>query len=590
MLRAGPHATQAVAVLTRLLRRFLRPYARQVALVVVLLVGQTAGNLYLPTLNADIINRGVITGDLGYILRIGGIMLAITLAVVVLAITGVYWSSRVAMGTGADLRAAVFRRVQAFSQRDLDRFGTPSLITRNTNDVQQVQLFLQMALTLIVVAPIMAVGGVILAVHESAALSPLLAVAVPVMAAFFVAIFVRVVPRFRTVQSKLDRINLVLREQITGVRVIRAFRRSGYEAQRFGVANDDLTATTLSVNRIFALALPTLMLILNLTSVAAMYFGGRLVAEGRMPIGNLIAFLTYIAQILIAVMMAAMVAILLPRAVASAERIEQVLDTEPSITDPPNPVIPSSRSGEVVFDGVSFAYPGSEQPVLCDLSFTLRPGETSAVIGGTGSGKSTLIQLICRFFDPTAGRVLVNGVDVRQQQREALWSGIGLVPQAGFLFRGTVASNLRLGRADATDAELWHALQVAQAADFVSAMPGGLDGEIDQGGTNVSGGQRQRLSIARAIVRQPGLYLFDDAFSALDAGTDARLRARLAQETQGATVLIVAQRVSTIMHADRILVLDGGTLAGIGTHAELMRTTPAYREIVISQLGEESAA
>jgi ATP-binding cassette subfamily B multidrug efflux pump len=577
-------------MLIRLLRSFLRPYAQQIGLVVVLLVAQTVGNLYLPNLNADIINNGVVLGNLPYILRTGAVMLGITFAVGVVAIVAVYWSSQVAMGAGRDIRAAVFTRVQAFSARDMDRFGTPSLITRNTNDIQQIQLFLQMALTLMVIAPIMSVGGVILAVREGAALSPLLAVAVPVMAAVLGVVLVLVVPQFRSMQVKIDRINQVLREQITGVRVIRAFVRGQSESERFRDANADLTSTALRVNRIFALTLPAMMVILNLSSVAVVWFGGHLVSSGSMPIGNLTAFLTYILQILLAVMMAVMMAILLPRAVASAERVEEILDTAPAITDPPRPIRPAHRSGVVRFENVSFGYPGSERPVLQRLSFTLEPGETSAIIGGTGSGKTTLLNLIPRFFDATSGCVIVNEVDVRDQEQEALWGSIGLVPQAAFLFNGTVASNLRLGRPQATEAELWRALEIAQARDFVAAMPDGLDAPIDQGGTNVSGGQRQRLSIARALVKQPDVYLFDDCFSALDASTDARLRAALRLGIRDATVLIVAQRVSTIMHANRIIVLDDGQIAGIGTHHELLRSCESYREIVVSQLGEDAAA
>jgi len=577
-------------MLIRLLRTYLRPYAGQVAAVVVLLATQTVGNLYLPNLNADIINNGVVKGNLHYILRTGGIMLAITLVLGVLAVVAVYFASRISMGAGADIRGAVFIRVQEFSVRDVDRFGTPSLITRNTNDIQQIQLFLQIALTLMVIAPIMCVGGVILAIREGAALSPLLGVAVPVMAAVIGVVLVMVVPQFRSMQVKIDRINQVLREQITGVRVIRAFVRNRSEAERFGAANADLTATALRVNRIFTLAMPALMAILNLSSVAVLWFGGRLVSEGSMPIGNLTAFLAYILQILLSVMMAVMMAILLPRAVASAERVEQVLDTVPAIADPPRPIRPAQVTGLVQFENVTFGYPGSERPVLEDLSFALHPGETSAIIGGTGSGKTTLLNLIPRFFDATDGNVLVNGVDVRTQAQEELWNSIGLVPQAAFLFSGTVASNLRFGRPEATDTELWHALEVAQARDFVAAMPGDLEAPIDQGGTNVSGGQRQRLSIARALVKRPRVYLFDDCFSALDASTDARLRAALKVGTSNAAVVIVAQRVSTIMHADRIIVLEDGQIAGMGTHQELLASCRPYREIVISQLGEDAAA
>jgi ATP-binding cassette subfamily B protein len=577
-------------VLTRLLRDYLRPYRWQVALIVTLMAGQTVGNLYLPNLSADIINRGVIEGNLHYIVRTGAVMLGITLLVGTVAIVAVYLASKTSMGSGADIRAAVFRRVLQLSSRDMDRFGTPSLITRNTNDVQQIQLFVQMALTLMVMAPIMSVGGVILAIREGAALSPLLAVAVPVMAAFIAVVIVAVVPRFRSMQVKIDRINLVLREQITGVRVIRAFLRNGPEAERFDDANLDLTRTALYVNRVFALAIPTVMAILNLSSVAVLWFGGRLVSESSMPIGNLTAFLSYILQILMSVMLAVMMAILLPRAMASAERIEEVLDAAPSVADPPAPRRPSREEGVVELDDVGFRYPGSEMPVLEHVSFSLHPGETTAVIGGTGSGKTTLLNLIPRLFDVTEGRVLVDGVDVRERELEELWRSIGLVPQAAYLFSGTVASNLRLGNPDASEAELWHALEVAQASDFVAAMPGGLDARIDQGGTNVSGGQRQRLSIARALARRPALYLFDDCFSALDAATDARLRAALQAETRRSSMLIVAQRVSTIMHADHIVVLDEGGVAGAGTHDELVETCPPYREIVQSQLGEGAAA
>ena len=577
-------------MLTCLLRTFLRPYRRQVIFVVLLLVAQTVGNLYLPNLNADIIDNGVEKGDIRYIWATGGLMLAIALAVGAVAVVAVYFASRIAMGAGADMRAAVFARVQRFSAQEMNRFGTPSLITRNTNDIQQIQLFLQLGMTLMVIAPIMCVGGVIMAVKEGAELSILLVVAVPVMAVVIGAMLIMVVPLFRSMQVKIDRINQVLREQITGVRVIRAFVRGPAEAERFGAANADLTATTLRVNRIFALALPSLMAILNLSSVAVLWFGGRLVSEGSMPIGNLTAFLTYILQILIAVMMAVMIVILVPRAVASAERVEQVLGTEPAITDPPHPVRPARVTGLVEFRHVTFGYPGGERPVLRDLTFTFAPGQTSAIIGGTGSGKTTLLGLIPRFFDATQGQVLVNGVDVRDQALEQLWGGIGLVPQAAFLFSGTVASTLRFGRPGATDAELWHALEIAQASDFVAAMPGQLDATIDQGGSNVSGGQRQRLSIARALVKRPGLFLFDDCFSALDAATDARLRAALRTGTRDAAIVIVAQRVSTIMHADRIIVLDEGRIAGIGTHLELMAGCDSYREIVESQLGAEAAA
>jgi len=576
--------------LLRLLLTFLRPYRGPVALVVVLVLAQSIANLYLPNLNADIINNGVSKGDIGYIWRTGGLMLALAVGVGVLAIVAVWFSSRASMGLGRDVRRAIFERVQGFSAREMNRFGTPSLITRNTNDVQQVQLFVQLALSILVTAPIMLVGGIILAVREDVTLSGVLIVILPLMVAVIGTLMYFAIPLFQSLQVKIDRINLVLREQITGVRVIRAFNRTAYEQDRFGAANADLTGTALRVNRIFALALPSLLLIMNLSSVAVVWFGGHLINSGQMPVGNLIAFLAYILQILFAVMMAVMMAIFIPRAAASATRLEEVLNTEPSIAEPATPVEPAAVTGTAEFRKVTFGYPGGEAPVLHELSFELRPGETTAIIGGTGSGKTTLVNLIPRFFDVTAGAVLVNDVDVREQGLERLWSTIGLVPQQAYLFRGTIAENLRFGNTDATDEELWQALEVAQARDFVAALPEKLEAPVDQGGTNLSGGQRQRLAIARAVVKQPRLYLLDDCFSALDAGTDARLRAALKLEARDATVVIVAQRVSTILHADRIIVLDAGRIVGMGTHRDLLSSTDAYREIVESQLGEGAVA
>ena len=573
-------------ILLRLLGSFLRPYRRPTALLVLLLVAQTAGNLYLPNLNGDIINDGVVAGNLHYIVHTGEWMLAVTFVVGIFSVAGIYFASKVAMGAGADIRSAVFARVQTFSTRDMNVFGTASLITRNTNDVQQIQIFLQMALTMMVVAPIMGVGGVAMALHEGARLSTLLLVALPVMGAFLGVVMAKVIPKFRSMQVKIDRLNEVLREQITGVRVIRAFVRTDYEAERFARANQDLTSTALSVNRTFAMMLPVMMVILNLSSVAVVWFGGRLVSEGSMPIGNLTAFLTYIMQILLAVMMAVMVAILVPRAAASAERLTQVLATSPVITSPERPTPLAARSGEIRFDDVAFAYPGSERPVLEGLSFTLAAHSTNAIIGGTGSGKSTLLNLIPRFFEVTQGRVLVNEVDVRAQNLDDLWGCLGIVPQTAYLFSGTVASNLRFGRENASEEELWRALDIAQASDFVRSMPGGLEASIDQGGTNVSGGQRQRLCIARALVKRADTYLLDDCFSALDATTDARLRHALKSGVGDACVVIVAQRVSTIMDADQIIVLDDGRIVGVGRHVELLGDCPTYREIVISQLGE----
>ena len=576
--------------LLRVLAYFLRPYARPVTLVVALLLIQAIANLYLPNLSADIINNGVTKGDLGYIWRIGAIMLVLAVVVGILAIVAVYFASRAAMGFGRDVRRAVFERVQQFSATEMNRFGTPSLITRNTNDVQQVQLFVQMALTMLVTAPIILVGGIILAVRENVTLSAILIVILPLMIAVFAVLMYFAIPLFQSMQRKIDRITEVLREQITGVRVIRAFNRIPYERDRFQAANLDLTTTSLRVNRIFALALPALLAIMNLSSVAVVWFGGHLIDSGQMPVGNLIAFLAYILQIMFAVMMAVMMIIFIPRAAASAARLEAVLSTQPSITEPDQPVEPTALTGAVEFRDVTFGYPGGEKPVLHGLSFELRPGATTAIIGGTGSGKTTLLNLIPRFFDTTEGAVYVNDVDVREQPLETLWSSIGLVPQQAYLFKGTIAANLRFGKDDATEAELWHALEVAQARDFVAAMPEKLEAQVDQGGTNLSGGQRQRLAIARALVRRPPLYLFDDCFSALDAGTDARLRSALKPEARNAAVVIVAQRVSTILSADQIIVLDAGRIVGIGNHQELLSTTEAYREIVASQLGEEAVA
>ncbi|HEY6115756.1 MAG TPA: ABC transporter ATP-binding protein [Candidatus Dormibacteraeota bacterium] len=576
-------------MLIRLLRKYLRPYMREVTIVVVLVLIQAIGNLYLPNLNADIINNGVAKGDVDYIWRTGAVMLGITLVLGVIAVGGVYWASLASQGVGRDLRGAVFSKVQGFSARELNRIGTPSLITRNTNDVQQIQLFMQIALTMMVSAPITAVGGVIMALRADVQLSAVLIFAVPVLAAIFAFMFTRAVPLFRSVQGKIDRINQVLREQITGVRVIRAFVREDYESSRFEESNHDLTATSLRVNRLFVIAFPAVLAVMNITTVAILWFGGHLVDSGQLSIGNLTAFMQYALQILFSLMMAIALVVLVPRAEASAGRLEEVLNTIPSIEAPRDPARPRTLTGEVELSDVTFGYPGGEKPVLHAIDFKIRPGETTAIIGGTGSGKTTLLNLIPRFFDVSEGRLLVDGVDVRERALEDLWSRVGLVPQRAYLFGGTVASNLRFGKEEATDDELWHALTVAQAREFVESMPGGLNAPIDQGGTNVSGGQRQRLAIARALVKRPAIYLFDDCFSALDAGTDARLRAALRADTRDATVLIIAQRVSTIMHADRIIVLDEGRVEGIGTHDELMATSEPYREIVDSQLGEAVA-
>jgi ATP-binding cassette subfamily B protein len=575
--------------LTSVLLPFLRPYAGRVVLVVVLLITQAAGILWLPVFNADIINKGVVTGDIGYIWRTGGIMLAVVLVLGIVSIVTTYQASRASLGVGADLRVAIYRRVQGFSGQEMSRFGISSLITRNINDVDQVEIFLQMTLTQLVIAIIMMVGGLIMAIREGPELFLLLLVTIPAMVVVIAVTLVISLPLFRSLQIKIDRINQVMREQITGVRVIRAFGRARFEQDRFGQANADITRTGLRIVRIFTVAVPVLLGILNLSSVAVVWFGGRLVSEGVMPIGNMTAFLIYLLQILLYVLVAVTVLVLVPRAVASAERIGEVLGAVPAIADPSRPAEPGAATGLVEFRHVTFGYPGSERPVLSDLTFVLRPGQVSAVVGGTGSGKTSLLNLIPRFFDVTGGAVLVSETDVREQPAEQLWADIGLVPQAARLFSGTVASNLRFGHPDATDTQLWHALEVAQAQDFVASMPGQLQAPIDQGGTNVSGGQRQRLCIARALVRKSRLYLFDDCFSALDAATDARLRAALRDETRDGAVVIAAQRVSTIMHADQIIVLDGGAVAGIGSHHQLISSCGPYREIVASQLGEGAA-
>ncbi len=573
-----------------LLRQRLKPYRRQIGLILVLLLVQAFANLYLPTLNADIINNGVVAGDTAYIIRTGAVMLGVTLLFVLVAIIAVYWSSRVSMGFGRDVRGALFRRVQSFSQAEVNRFGTPSLITRTTNDVQQVQMAVLMMLNVAVAAPIMSIGGVVMALRLNVPLSTVILVAIPVMALFIGLMLRTALPLFRSMQVKLDRINQVTREKLSGARVIRAFDRTGYEEWRFDVANEDLTATNLRVSRLFALMMPTLTAILNLSTVAIMWFGSIQVAEQGMPIGDLTAFLTYIVQILLAVLMATIMFVMVPRAAASAARIQEVLDTRPAIVDPAVPLRGSAARGLVEFRDVEFRYPGAEEPVLSHIDLTARPGETTAIIGSTGSGKTTLVSLIPRFFDVCAGSVLVDGVDVRDLSQQELWSGIGLVPQKSFLFSGTVASNLRHGHEDASDDELWRYLELAQGRDFVEALPEGLEAPIAQGGANVSGGQRQRLAIARALAKRAGIYVFDDSFSALDFTTEARLRAALKKETAGATVIIVAQRVGTIMHADQIVVLEDGVIVGRGTHDELMQSTATYREIVASQLGVEGIA
>jgi len=571
------------------LRSYLRPYRTAITIVIVLIAIQSLTNLYLPFLNADIINDGVITGDIGYILEVGATMLGLTLALGVVSVIAVYFSARTAMGFGRDVRKSLFRSVESLSLREVNEFGAPSLITRNTNDVQQVQMLVLVGLTILISAPLTAIGGVIMALRTNLQLSALLLVIVPIMAVVIGAIVSRAVPLFRSVQTKIDTINAVLRENLSGIRVIRAFVRTRSEEERFEAANDDLTDTSLRVARLFALMMPLLMLVFNISSVAVIWFGGGLVDSGEIQIGDLTAFLAYIMQILFSVMMAVMLMTMVPRAAASAERIQEVLATQPEIVDPESPVTPAQHAGEIELREVEFRYAGAQEPVLCHVSFTIRPGQVTAIVGGTGSGKTTLVNLLTRLYDVTGGAILVDGVDIREQAQEELWSRFGLVPQKAFLFRGTVASNIRFGAENASDAQLWQALQIAQADSFVSQMPDGIDSEIDQGGTNVSGGQRQRLAIARALVRQAPVYVFDDSFSALDYATDARLRAALRSQTAEAAVVVVAQRISTIRDADQIVVLDEGTVAGIGRHEELMQDCPTYSEIVLSQLTETEA-
>jgi len=575
--------------LRRLLATYLRPYRWPVGLVVALLAAQAITNLYLPTLNADIIDNGVVKGDTHHIMVVGGIMLGVTLLMGAAAVAGVYVGARSSMAFGRDLRGALFRTVQGFSQMELNRFGTPSLITRATNDVQQVQMVVLLALMMMAMAPIMCIGGIFMALRVNARLSLSLVVILPVMTGAIALIALRAVPLFRAMQVKIDRVNRVLRETLSGIRVIRAFDRAAHDQQRFADANADLTATTLRVTRLFALLMPGIMLVLNLSTVAVMWFGSLLVGDGNMLIGDLTAFLSYLLQILFSVLMATMMFVMVPRAAASADRIQEVLDTAPGIEDPAEPASSPARRGMLEFRDVEFSYPGADEPVLSRISFTAAPGEITAIVGSTGSGKSTLVNLIPRFYDVTAGAVLVDGVDVRDFAQEDLWSRIGFVPQRAFLFGGTVAGNVRDGKPGASDAELWHALEVAAARGFVAEM-GGLEAPVAQGGANLSGGQRQRLAIARAVVRRPEIYVFDDSFSALDFTTDAQLRSALWAESREATVLIVAQRVGTILHADRIVVLGDGTVAGVGTHQELLESCETYREIVYSQLTPEEAA
>jgi ATP-binding cassette, subfamily B, multidrug efflux pump len=577
-------------MLIRLLRTYLARYQRTISGLLILSLAGTMAALLLPSLNAAIIDNGVAKGDTGYIWRTGAIMLAVTVVQVGCSIWATYLGAKTAMGFGRDVRGSLFERVLSFSARELNHFGAPTLITRNTNDVQQVQTLVLLGSTMFVAAPITMIGGIIMALRTDVGLSWLVAVAMPVLAFSIFLVIRKMGPLYRLMQTRIDNVNRILREQITGIRVVRAFVREPYETARFDRANTELTDTATSVGRLAAALFPIVMFILNVSSVAVLWFGAWRIDAGDMQIGALTAFLTYLIQILMSVMMATFLLVIAPRAAVSAERIEEVLDTSSSVRPPQHPVKELPAAGVVSFQDTEFTYPGAESPVLRKITFTAEPGQTTAIIGSTGSGKSTLISLIPRLFDATGGSVTVDGVEVRDCDPELLWSRIGLVPQKAFLFSGTVASNLRYGNPDAGDDELWRALRVAQAEDFVREMPGQLEAPISQGGTNVSGGQRQRLSIARALVKQPEIYVFDDSFSALDVATDARLRAALRRETADAAVIIVGQRVATIADADKIVVLEHGEIVGCGTHEELLATCPTYVEIVDSQLSAEEAA
>ncbi|MFT4109666.1 ABC transporter ATP-binding protein [Propionicimonas sp.] len=574
----------------RLLSRYLRPYLWFVVAVVALQLLQAGAALFLPSLNASIIDNGVATGNTGYIWAIGGVMLAVSLVQVAGQVGATWFGARTAMSFGRDVRQAIFDRALSFSAKEMNGFGAPTLITRNTNDVQQVQMIVLMTATMIISAPLMMVGGIIMALREDVGLSWLILVAVVVLGTIIGILASQMTPLFKSMQVKIDTLNRVLRERIAGLRVIRAFDREPTELVRFDAANHDLADTATRVGRRMMTMFPSVFAVMNLSSIAVVWFGAFRIQSGDLQVGQLTAYLAYLAQILMSVMMATMMFMLAPRAAVAADRINQVLDTESSVVPPALPVTTVTRHGEAAFDNVTFSYPGASHPVLTDLSFVVRPGETTAIIGSTGAGKTTLVNLIPRLFDATAGVVSVDGVDVRSLDPDLLWSRIGLVPQRPYLFSGTVASNLRMGNPQATDADLWHALEIAQARDFVERMSDGLDSPISQGGTNVSGGQRQRLAIARALVRKPELYVFDDSFSALDVATDAALRAALAGETRDAAVVVVAQRVSTIRNAEQIIVLEGGRIVGVGTHDDLVVSCQTYAEIVDSQFRTEVAA
>ncbi|MFD2025010.1 ABC transporter ATP-binding protein [Promicromonospora aerolata] len=583
-------------MLVTLARKYLGPYRWAVVAVLVLQLVQTLGALYLPSLNADIIDDGVVAGDIGHIWTTGGWMLVVSLGQVVASVVAVYFGAQVATAFGRDVRRDLFHTVQTYSAREMARFGAPTLITRGTNDVQQVQMTVLMTFTIMVMAPIMLVGGVIMALSEDVSMSGLLLVIVPVLGITAGLIVWRMVPHFRRMQKRIDAINAVLREQITGLRVVRAFVREQREKERFAEVNEALFDTSLRAGRLMALTFPVVMLIMNMSSVLVLWFGAREVEAGGMQIGSLTAFLSYLMYILMAVMMSTMIFMMIPRAAVAAERIGEVLETEPSVVDPAAPVAFAARpagggpSGRVTFEDVEFRYPGAEAPVLHDLTFSAEPGQITAIIGSTGSGKSTLLNLVPRLFDATGGSVRIDDVDVRDVLQSELGSVMGLVPQKAFLFTGTIADNLRYGKSDASEEEMWAALEVAQARDFVEALPDGLESVVAQGGATFSGGQRQRLAIARAVIRKPRIYLFDDSFSALDYATDARLRAALRPQTRDATVIVVAQRVATIRDAEQILVLDHGRIVGRGTHTELLADNGTYQEIVTSQMSLEEAA
>jgi ATP-binding cassette subfamily B multidrug efflux pump len=572
------------------LYRFLKPFSIMVFGVLIFIFLQTLGDLYLPTLMGDIINDGVMQGDTSKILNIGGLMLLVAGGGVVCAIIASLLSSRIAVGLGTILRSKVFRKVESFSLHEFDKLGTATLITRTTNDINQIQMVTVMIMRMMIGAPMMAIGGTILALRRDKPLTLVLAVALPVLTGVIILIATRMMPLFRAVQKKIDKINLILREKLTGIRVIRAFNTVKHEEKRFAEANDDLTNNYIKVNRIMAFMMPSIMMIMSLTQLSILWFGGLRISRGDMDLGNLSSFTQYAMQIMMSMLMLAVMFIMVPRAQAAATRINEVLDIVPEIVDPENAKESNTGKGYIEFKNVSFSYHGAEEPVLRDINFAARPGEMTAIIGSTGSGKSTLINLIPRFYDIDSGSILIDEVDVREYSQESLRRKIGFVPQKAVLFSGTIAENIKVGADDATEDDIRHAAEVAQAADFINAMDGGYEHEIAQGGTNVSGGQKQRLSIARALVRKPEIYIFDDSFSALDFKTDAKLRAALNKEIAEATVIIVTQRVGTVMDADRIIVLDDGQVVGIGKHRELLGSCSVYREIVESQLSEEEIA